>query len=147
MQSGTIREGKQRALQRVPHLVLSVKHRETCAINVHGRVVLTRKTWSDNFAEDVLAFVPMANADASPLDPAAIAMTSTNEPLVHLHVDWVQINHVHVQTNPPNRIKCDARIVLAPSTALGEAAIAFYAVKGHLGALSSYGYDRWTALT
>lgn len=99
------------ALAQAPHLVLSMRERpqdDAAAINAHGRFQLLDKVWpgsedlENHDRETLLAFSSRA----------AIEMADTDEPLVHLHVDWSSIRFAWIGARAPTLIGTDKEVVL-----------------------------------
>jgi hypothetical protein len=80
---------------------------DAASVNAHGRFQLLDKLWPgsedarNHDRETLLAF----SRDAS------IEMATTDEPLVHLHVDWAQIRYGWIGARPPTLIGTDKEIV------------------------------------
>ena len=120
-------------------LVLSVTNGTSGAVNAHGRFFLHRKAWPPSSPQ------PALEEEMLGLGLATDAKTTTEEPQVHVHVDWTKVTRVKFETNPVNRIGCDIKIVLA-----GDAGqvLAFYAKEATLKHLVSGRYPRgdWIVL-
>jgi hypothetical protein len=97
-------------LARAPHLVLSMRERsehDAASVNAHGRFQLLDRLWpgsedvQNHDRETLLAF-----AAGSTLE-----MADTDEPVVHLHVDWSRIKFAWMGERPKTLIGTDKEIV------------------------------------
>lgn len=98
-------------LARAPHLVLSMPAAgagDAASVNAHGRFQLLDLLWPG--AED------LRNHDRETLvafsSDSTVQMSETNEPLVHLHVDWSQVRFAWIGARPMTLIGTDKEIVL-----------------------------------
>lgn len=96
---------------RASHLVLSMRERsehDAASVNAHGRFQLLDKLWPgsedarNHERETLLAFA----------HGATLEMADSDEPLVHLHVDWSQIRFAWMGDRPRTLIGTDKEIVL-----------------------------------
>jgi hypothetical protein len=94
-----------------PHLILSMRERadrDAASVNAHGRFQLLDKVWpgsgdAQNFErETLLAFSTHSVVD----------MADTDEPVVHLHVDWSLIRFAWIGDRAPTLIGTDKEVVL-----------------------------------
>jgi hypothetical protein len=94
-----------------PHLILSMRESpegDAASVNAHGRFQLMDKSWpgsedpQNHARETLLAFST----------GAAVDMGDTDEPLVHLHVDWSLIRFAWIGERKPTLIGTDKEVVL-----------------------------------
>jgi hypothetical protein len=98
-------------LARAPELVLSMRERsenDAASVNAHGRFQLLDRLWPgsadarNHERETLVAFST----------GQSVGMSDTDEPLVHLHVDWSRIRFAWMGGRPRTLIGTDKEIVL-----------------------------------
>jgi hypothetical protein len=94
-----------------PHLILSMRESpagDAASVNAHGRFQLLDKSWpgsedpQNHDRETLLAFST----------GGVIDMSDTDEPVVHLHVDWSLIRFAWIGARKPTLIGTDKEVVL-----------------------------------
>ena len=99
------------SIARAPQLILSLRERpenDAASVNAHGRFQLLDKLWpgtedaQNHERETLLAFSPNANVE----------MADTDEPLVHVHVDWSCVRYAWIGARPSTLIGTDKEVVL-----------------------------------
>lgn len=120
-------------LEQLPDVILSVKHGEDCAVNMHGRFGAFEKHWAEadtDSDETLLALDPTADR----------SLTSSGEPRVHVHVDWNAVRWAIVRRRELPLVGTDHEIVLCADRDLDTRITTLFARTGDpLGAF----VDRW----
>lgn len=94
-----------------PHLILSMRESpnvDAASVNAHGRFQLLDKIWpgsedaKNHERETILAFSKGSDVE----------MGDTDEPLVHLHVDWSLVRYAWIGERKTTLIGTDKEVVL-----------------------------------
>jgi len=115
-------------LAHVPELILSLSAaggRDAASVNAHGRFQLLDKLWPatedarNHDRETLLAFS----------EHSTLKLAVTDEPVVHLHVDWAMIRFAWIGARPKTLIGTDHEIVLCAEKDKGTRVFSFHLVQ------------------